>query len=198
MMLFFTENQNGQNIHDELNPSLSVSVIRNHVKKGVEKSVELRLPPQVVDIIREHHGNQVLRGFYSKAKESDPDAKPEDYSYFGNPPTTRESGIVMLADTVEAACRSLDNPSASRIEKFTQELINNKINENQLQNCPLTFRDLALIKETFVQILTSFHHSRVKYPDQKDPDADSNKSNEAVLGDKTIEKAKNEGMESGK
>ena len=193
---YFTENQSGQNIHDELNPSLSVSVIRNHVKKGVEKAAELRLPPQVVSIISEHHGNQVLKWFYSKAKEVDPAAKPEDYSYTGNPPTTRESGIVMLADTVEAACRSLDNPSASRIEKFIQELINNKISENQLQNCPLTFQDLALIKDAFVQILTSFYHSRVKYPDQKD--VDTGKAVEPVLGDKTLEKARNEGGESGK
>ncbi len=193
---YFTENQNGQNIHDELNPSLSVSVIRNHVKKGVEKAAELRLPHQVVAIISEHHGNQVLRGFYVKAKESDPSVKPEDYSYTGNPPTSRESGVVMLADTVEAACRSLDNPSASRIEKFIQELITNKINENQLQNCPLTFQDLALIKESFVQILTSFYHSRVKYPDQKDPE--TGKAVEVALGDKTLEKARNEGEENGK
>ncbi|MCR5762349.1 MAG: HDIG domain-containing protein [Treponema sp.] len=193
---YFTENQNGQNIHDELNPSLSVSVIRNHVKKGVEKAVELRLPSQIVDIISEHHGNQVLKSFYIKAKGVDPSVKPEDYSYTGNPPTTRVSGVIMLADTVEAACRSLDNPSASRIEKFIQELITKKISENQLQNCPLTFQDLALIKDSFVQILTSFYHSRVKYPDQKDPE--TGKVVEAVLGDKTLDKVHNEGEESAK
>ncbi len=168
---YFVENQTaGENIHTEINPSLSVSIIRSHVKRGVEKARALRLPKQIIDIISEHHGNQVIAYFYNEAKAIDPDANPEDYSYTGNPPTTRESAIVMLADTVEAACRSLEKPSVPRLEKFITTLIYGKIEHKQLENCNLTFRDLTKIHDAFVQILAGYYHSRTKYPDQKDPD----------------------------
>lgn len=167
---YFTENQTGANIHSEINPSLSVSIIRSHVKKGVEKAVALHMPDRIIDIIREHHGNQVIAYFYNSAKEKDPNVNAEDYSYTGTPPSSKESAVVMLADTVEAACRSLTKPSVSRIEKFVQDLIDSKIANNQLNNCDLTFKDLRLIKEAFVQILAGYYHSRIKYPDQKDPD----------------------------
>ncbi len=166
---FFTENQNNnENIHSSINPSLSVTIIKNHVRKGVEMAKELRLPSRIVDIIAEHHGNSVLKFFYMNAQKEDPNVNPGDYSYSGNPPTTRESGVIMLADTVEAACKSLDKPSASRIEKFIQTLVNGKIEEGQLNNCDLTFKDINVIEETFTQILIGYYHSRVKYPDQKD------------------------------
>ena len=168
---YFVENQTaGENIHTEINPSLSVSIIRSHVKRGVEKARALRLPKQIIDIISEHHGNQVIAYFYNEAKAIDPDANPEDYSYTGNPPTTRESAIVMLADTVEAACRSLEKPSVPRLEKFITTLIYGKIEHKQLENCNLTFRDITKIHDAFVQILAGYYHSRTKYPDQKDPD----------------------------
>ncbi len=169
---FFTENQNNnENIHSSINPSLSVTIIKNHVRKGVEMAKDLRLPAPIVDIISEHHGNSVLKFFYSNAQKEDPNVNPGDYSYSGTPPTTRESGVIMLADTVEAACKSLDKPSASRIEKFIQTLVNGKIEEGQLNNCDLTFKDINIIEETFTQILIGYYHSRVKYPDQKDEEA---------------------------
>lgn len=168
---YFVENQSsGENIHTEINPSLSVSIIRSHVKRGVEKARALRLPKQIIDIISEHHGNQVIAYFYNEAKAIDPDANLEDYSYTGNPPTTKESAIVMLADTVEAACRSLEKPSVPRLEKFITTLIYGKIEHKQLENCSLTFSDLTKIHDAFVQILAGYYHSRTKYPDQKDPD----------------------------
>lgn len=186
---FFTENQvAGENIHNDINPSLSVTIIKNHVRKGVEMAKEMRLPPQVVDIIAEHHGNSVLKYFFNAAKQDDPNVNPGDYAYNGNPPSTRESGIVMLADTVEAACKSLETPSPARIEKFVKTLVNAKIEENQLNNCDLTFKDIKTIEETFTQILIGYYHSRVKYPDQKDPD--TGKAAEAVLGEKTLDQAK--------
>ncbi len=176
---YFVENQNpGENIHNEINPSLSVSVIRSHVKLGVEKARSLRFPKQIIDIIGEHHGNQVISFFYNEAKSIDPDANPEDYSYSGNPPSTRESAIVMLADTVEAACRSLEKPSVPRLEKFVSTLISGKIESSQLENCNLTFNDLNKIRDAFVQILAGHYHSRTKYPDQKDPDGEEPHSNE--------------------
>ena len=169
---FFTENQNSnENIHSTINPSLSVTIIKNHVRKGVEMARELRLPARIVDIIAEHHGNSVLKFFYMNAQKDDPNANPGDYSYSGTPPTTRESGVVMLADTVEAACKSLNKPSASRIEKFIQTLVNGKIEEGQLNNCDLTFKDINIIEETFTQLLIGYYQSRVKYPDQNEDDA---------------------------
>ena len=168
---YFVENQSGQNKHDEINPSLSVSIIRSHVKKGVETAASMRMPRQVLDIISEHHGNGVMQYFYQEALKTNPDAKAEDFSYFGNPPTSRESGVVMLADTVEAACRTLDKPTIPRLEKFIHTLIEAKMQAGQLKNCDLTFGDLTKIQESFVAILAGYYHSRIEYPDQKDPDA---------------------------
>ncbi len=168
---YFVENQSGQNKHDEINPNLSVSIIRSHVKKGVEIANSLRLPRQVIDIISEHHGNGVMQYFYQEALKANPDTKPEDYSYFGNPPTSRESGVVMLADTVEAACRTLEKPTVPRLEKFIHTLIEAKMQAGQLKNCALTFGELTKIQDTFVSILAGYYHSRIEYPDQKDPDA---------------------------
>ena len=120
---YFVENQTGENKHNEINPALSVSIIRSHVKKGVEMARQMRLPPQIIDIIAEHHGNGVIGYFYAEALKKDPNALPEDFSYYGNPPSSKESGVVMIADTVEAACRTLEKPSVPRLEKFIQTLI---------------------------------------------------------------------------
>ncbi|MCR5289858.1 MAG: HDIG domain-containing protein [Treponema sp.] len=197
---YFVENQQtGINKHNDINPSLSVSVIRSHVKKGVEKAVQMRLPKQIVDIISEHHGNSLIAYFYGEAKKKDPSVAPEDFSYTGTPPTTKESAVVMLADTVEAACRTLENPTMPRLDKFIQQLLNGKVEHHQLDNCPLTFRDITLIKESFVQLLGGYYHNRIEYPDQKDPDtvksekndhADADKE-EDTLGDKTMEEVRN-------
>lgn len=169
---YFVENQGGgENKHDDINPSLSASIIKSHVKRGVEKAHQLRLPQQIVDIIAEHHGNSVLQFFYAKAKEKDDSVSPEDFAYPGNPPTTVESAVVMIADTVESACRTLDKPSVPRLDKFIQTLIQSKIDNHQLDNCPLTFGELTKIRESFVQVLAGYYHSRIKYPNQKDPDA---------------------------
>lgn len=192
---YFVENQSGQNKHDEINPNLSVSIIRSHVKKGVEIANSLRLPRQVIDIISEHHGNGVMQYFYQEALKANPDTKPEDYSYFGNPPTSRESGVVMLADTVEAACRTLDKPTVPRLEKFIHTLIEAKMQAGQLKNCALTFGELTKIQDTFVSILAGYYHSRIEYPDQKDPDAGSK---EKEKEGKAAKKGKGEGKSDGK
>ena len=168
---YFVENQGGgENIHKEINPSLSASVIRTHVKRGIEKAHSLRLPSAIVDIVSEHHGNQIIAYFYNEAQKINPDVSPEDFSYTGNPPSTKESAVVMLADTVEAACRTLEKPSVPRLEKFITTLVNSKIEQKQLENCNLSFSDITKIKAAFVQILAGYYHSRTKYPDQKDPD----------------------------
>lgn len=179
---YFVENQKGENKHDEINPTLSVAVIRSHVKKGIEKAHQLHLPKVIIDIISEHHGNSVISYFYNEAKEKDPTLTPEDFAYKGNPPSTKESAVVMLADTVEAACRTLENPSVPRLEKFISNLVNNKVAHHQLDNCDLTFKDISIIQESFVQILAGYYHSRIEYPDQIDPNGktEEEKNNEVV------------------
>lgn len=165
---YFTENQtDGVNKHDTMNPSLSVSIIRSHVKKGVEKARQLHLPSQVIDIIEEHHGNGVIAFFYNKAKALDPNVNIADYSYMGNPPSTKESGIIMLADTVEAACRSLDNPTEKTLDDFTTKLVRGKIDGHQLDNCSLTFKDITRARQAFMRILVGYYHNRIKYPGQQ-------------------------------
>lgn len=181
---YFVENQSGENKHNEINPALSVSIIRSHVKKGVEMARQMRLPPQVIDIIAEHHGNGVIGYFYAEALKKDPNANAEDFSYYGNPPSSKESGVVMIADTVEAACRTLEKPSVPRLEKFIQTLIDSKLQNRLLDNCALTFADLAKIKASFVSILAGYYHSRIEYPNQKDPDSEK----EAEPADKSGEK----------
>ena len=168
---YFVENQLEYNKHLDLNPRLSATVIRSHVKLGIEKARSMRLPREVVDIISEHHGDSVISYFYNEAKKLDPSTDPEDFTYPGNPPRSKESAVVMLADVVEAACRTLEKPSVPRLERFIGELVSKKIETNQLENSDLTFREIGIIKRTFVNILAGYYHSRIEYPNQKDPDA---------------------------
>ena len=169
---YFVENQvNGmENKHNDLNPTLSASVIKSHVRKGVEKAHQLHLPQAVIDIIAEHHGNSIIAFFYNMAKEKDPSLDEDDFRYPGIPPATKESAVVMLADTVEAACHTLDNPTSPRLDKFITMLINQKVEHKQLDNCDLTFRDISKIKAAFVNLLTGYYHNRIKYQNQQDPD----------------------------
>ena len=169
---YFVENQvNGmENKHNDLNPTLSASVIKSHVRKGVEKAHQLHLPQAVIDIIAEHHGNSIISYFYNLTKEKDPSLDESDFRYPGIPPVTKESAVVMLADTVEAACHTLDNPTSPRLEKFITILITQKMDSKQLDNCDLTFRDISGIKAAFVNLLTGYYHNRIKYQNQQDPD----------------------------
>ena len=179
---YFTENDmDGQHKLNEMKPNLAAILVRSHVRKGVEKARQLHFPQQVVDIIEQHHGNSVISYFYEKAKQQDPNANIEDFMYPGNPPVSKESGVVMLADTVEAACKSLDNPTEARLEKFIDTLITSKMEHGQLDSCALTFGDLKKIRSVFVKILAAYYHGRIKYPNQKDPDAQDKK-------DSTLEK----------
>lgn len=165
---YFVENQTDHNRHVDINPRLSATVIRSHVKQGVEKARQMRLPREVIDIISEHHGNSLISYFYNEAAKMSEGVDPEDFTYPGTPPKTRESAVVMLADVVEAACRTLEKPSVPRLEKFIDELVTHKIESKQLDNCELTFREVGIIKKTFLKILAGYYHSRIEYPSQKD------------------------------
>jgi putative nucleotidyltransferase with HDIG domain len=161
---YFVENQTAYNKHDDLAPRLSATVIRSHVKLGLEKGRSLGLPREVLDIIGEHHGNSVISWFYHAALKRENRVNMEDFTYPGNPPRSRESAVVMLADVTEAAVRTLKKPSAARLEKFIQELIMSKFEQGQLSQSELTFRDLETIKNAFVRVLAGHYHSRIEYP----------------------------------
>ncbi|MDR1955546.1 MAG: HDIG domain-containing protein [Treponema sp.] len=161
---YFVENQTSYNKHNDIPPRLSATIIRSHVKQGVEKARALGLPREVTNIIAEHHGNSVITWFYNEALKQDPQVSKEDFSYPGNPPRSRESAVVMLADVSEAAVRTLEKPTAAKIEKFLQELIDAKVEHGQLAESELTFRDLQTIKHAFVRVLAGYYHSRIEYP----------------------------------
>jgi putative nucleotidyltransferase with HDIG domain len=161
---YFVENQTSYNKHLDINPRLSATIIRSHVKLGVEKARALGLPREVVDIIAEHHGNSVITWFYNAALKRESQVNVEDFTYPGTPPHSRESAVVMLADVTEAAVRTLKKPTAIRLEKYIQELIMAKFQHGQLAESELTFRDLETIKMAFVRVLAGYYHTRIEYP----------------------------------
>jgi cyclic-di-AMP phosphodiesterase PgpH len=190
---YFVENQTDYNPHDEMPPKLSATVIRSHVKLGVEKARQLGLPDDVIDIIAEHHGNSVITWFYSKALKQDnpknPTVNVEDYRYPGNPPHSRESAVVMLADLSEAATRSISKPNAVKIEKFIKELIANKVDYGQLSQSELTFRDLEIIENAFVRVLAGYYHSRIEYPKINLQQMENNNNNNNAAASENVKAA---------
>ena len=164
---YFIENQAEANKHDMLNPSLSVAVIKSHVKAGVEKAKEIGLPFEIIEIISQHHGSGLIGYFYIEAinkENSKTKIKPEDYSYTGIPPESKEAAVVMLADTVEAASRILKKPTILKLEKYIWKLIMEKIERGQMSNTTLTMNDMRIISKSFVHILSGYFHSRIEYP----------------------------------
>lgn len=167
--LYFIENQsNGKNRHDKLAPSMSGLILISHVKDGIELGKKHKLVPEIIDAIRQHHGTSIIRFFYEKAKQlkGEDAVKIDDYRYPGPRPQTREIGLVMLADVVEAASRTLENPTPSRIQGLVQNLINKIFSDGQLDNCELTLNDLHKIAKCFNKILNGIHHHRIEYPEK--------------------------------
>lgn len=167
---YFVENQLGiKSKHDGLAPSMSAIILASHVKKGRWLGEEADLPDEVLNFIEEHHGTMTMNYFLNKAKEAGiADPSVDDYRYPGPRPQTRETAIVMLADTVEAASRTLSEPKPARIRNLVQRIISERIQSGELQDCPLTLRDLADITESFTQILTGVFHSRIEYPKKEE------------------------------
>jgi putative nucleotidyltransferase with HDIG domain len=161
---WFSENQVFYNKHDDISPRLSVAVIRSHLKTGVEKARQARLPESVIDIIAEHHGNSVIAYFYQEALKKDSQVNAEDYSYPGTLPRSRESTIVMLADGIEASVRSIKHPTVPRLEKQIKDYIDKKIKLGQLANSELTIRELEMVASAFSRVLAGHYHSRIEYP----------------------------------
>ncbi|MBW1988959.1 MAG: HDIG domain-containing protein [Deltaproteobacteria bacterium] len=166
--LYFVENQmSGKNRHDKLAPSMSALILIAHLREGVEMAKKYRLGQLITDAIQQHHGTSLIRGFYEKAKQvrGEENVKEEDFRYPGPKPQTKEAGLVMLADVVEAASRTLENPTPARIQGNVQRLIRNIFADGQLDECELTLKDLHQIAKSFNKILAGIHHHRVEYPD---------------------------------
>jgi cyclic-di-AMP phosphodiesterase PgpH len=161
---YFVENQTSYNKHNELKPRLSATVIRSHVKLGVEKARAMRLPNEIVEIISQHHGNGCIAYFYNQALKEEGHADIDDFCYPGSPPKSKEAAVVMLADSVEAASRTLKKPTLPKLEQFVDEIIMDKFRQGLLADSELTFRDLETIKNSFVKILGGHYHSRIEYP----------------------------------
>ncbi len=169
---YFIENQkDGRNPHEKLSPSMSYLILVSHVKRGLEIAQEYNLPKEIQAFISEHHGTNLMEYFYNKAREKsgeDTEVNEVDFRYPGPKPQSKETGIVMLADAVEATSRTLKEPSVTRLRNMVAEIIDNRFKSCELDESPLTLRDLNLIQEAFVQILTGIFHGRIEYPNQKE------------------------------
>jgi len=167
----FVENQmNNQNVHENLPPEESAAIIVKHVNEGIELAKQNKLPQELIDFIPMHHGTTTSTYFYEKAKQlyGEENVKISDYKYPGPKPNTKETAIVMLADGCESAVRSISDPDAQKVENMINNIFNSRLKEGQLDEAPLTFKDVTMMKESFLSILISQHHRRIKYPKQEE------------------------------
>ncbi len=165
---YFSENEpSDSSSHDRLIPSMSSLILISHVKEGVALARQYRLDKRIVDIIQQHHGTSLISYFYDRAGKTDQlkfDVMEKDYRYPGPKPSSKEAAIVMIADAVEAASLSLENPTPSRLEALVRQIISERFEDSQLDECNLTLNDLKKLGEAFVRLLTARFHTRVKYP----------------------------------
>lgn len=168
---FFGENQlGGINPHNKISPGLSASIIISHVKDGLDLAKEYDIPSAISDMMIQHHGTTLVKYFYYTLKNNsdDPDSiKEEDFRYPGPKPQSKEAAIIMMADSVEAAVRSIQEPTFDKIENMVNNIVKDKLNSDQLNECDLTFRDLETIKGCFLKVLKGIYHHRIEYPKEK-------------------------------
>lgn len=164
---FFKENQLGSdNPHDKINPSLSTLIITSHIKDGIELAQKYKIPNVIKDIIQEHHGDTLVAFFYHKAMNGEnPDLVQEDsFRYSGPKPQSKEAALIMIADSVEAAVRSIQQPTKGKIEALVRQIIKSKLDDGQLDECDLTLKDLNIIANSFLNVLFGIFHERIEYP----------------------------------
>jgi putative nucleotidyltransferase with HDIG domain len=166
---YFIENRSGNfDLHKDLTPSMSTLVIKNHVKEGVELARKLKLPRALREIIEQSHGNSLVRYFFAKAKQTyNPEEQTvgeESFRYPGPPPQTKEAGLVMLADSIEAASRSLKAPTKDNLKRVITDIINNTLQDGQLDACDFSLRELRTVAAAFLTVLYAVYHPRVEYP----------------------------------
>ncbi|MEP5339453.1 MAG: HDIG domain-containing metalloprotein [Algibacter sp.] len=163
---YFTENQStGINPHDELTSKESAQIITNHVINGIEIARKNNLPDRVIDFIRTHHGTSVVYYFYKKEKSVNEDVEKSDYSYPGPKPFSKETAILMMCDSVEAASKSLKNPTSTKIDAFVENIIDKQIDEGQFLNANITFKEIESIKKVLKRKLANIYHLRIEYPE---------------------------------
>ena len=182
-------------------------IIIAHVKDGIDLAVKHKLNPRIIDVIQEHHGDSLVYYFYRRAQEQKkadlekvdrrlenpedlPMVEEKNFRYPGPRPSTRESGIIALADTVESASRSLQKPTPAKIRAMVEDLIRSKINDGQLDDCPLTLRELAIVKDSFSTTLRSMLHSRIDYPKDDAATATKRLASDASQGGRVIQMPK--------
>lgn len=166
---YFGENQFGMdNPHDKLQSMQSVKVITSHTTDGMKIGKEYKLPQEILDIIEQHHGNTMVAYFYYKYKEKNPDIKisEDEFRYKGRKPQTKEAAIIMLADSTEAAVRSIKELTKKKIRDMVNKVVQGKLDDGQLDECNITFKEIQLIIDSFVSVLTGIHHDRIEYPSE--------------------------------
>ncbi len=196
---YFIENQGDENLHDTITPTMSALVIIAHVKDGVDLAVKHKLNPLIIDVIKEHHGDSLVYYFYHKANELKREdqgkvekglEKAEDvtkvneknFRYPGPIPSSKESGIISLADAIESASRTIRKPTPSKIKSLVDEIVMKRVSEGQLDNCRLTLRELKKVRESFSTTLRSMLHSRIDYPKDKEKEKDEDKDRKSDIG----------------
>ncbi|UAC47291.1 HD family phosphohydrolase [Bacillus aquiflavi] len=163
---FFIENQmNIENPHDRLNPKVSRNIIIAHATDGADMLRKHRMPKEIVDIAEQHHGTTLLKFFYHKVKESEEDVKEEDYRYPGPKPQSKEAAIIGIADSVEAAVRSMSHPTSKQIEQLVKQIIADRLQDGQFNECDITLKELTTVSETLCATLNGIFHSRIEYPE---------------------------------
>ncbi len=177
---FFVENQNGDSPHEKLSPLESAKVIIEHVTEGVKMAKKHRLPNVIIDFIRTHHGTTRVEYFYRKhlAENEESEVDEEDFRYPGPKPRSKEEAIMMMADSIEAACRSLKNPTEDQINGMIEKIIAGKISGGQLEDSRLTFRELEVCKKEFKKLMKSVHHARIEYPEEQKQSRDTKEEKE--------------------
>jgi len=173
---FFVENQSADNAHDRLNPTLSALVITSHIKDGLDVAKEFKLPPSIQEVILQHHGTSLVQYFFNQASEQiEPSPLLEQqFRYEGPKPQSKEAAIVMLADSIEAASRSLGKPTIPLLESLVERIITEKLRDGQLDESELTFKDIGIIKDAFIRTLVGTLHARIEY--QESVAAENNKA----------------------
>lgn len=166
---YFIENQmNIRNPHDALSPKVSKNIITSHTTDGAAILRKHKLPKEIVDIAEQHHGTSLLKFFYHKALEqTEEEIKEEDYRYEGPKPQTKEAAVICIADSVEAAVRSMPNPTPEKIEKLVRSIINDRVEDEQFIECDITLKELELIRQALCETLNGIFHSRIEYPELK-------------------------------
>ena len=164
---YFIENQaRGRNPHEQIDPRKSAQIVRGHVLEGMKLAEQAKVPESVRRFIPEHHGTQSIGFFYDQARQANPDAelKESDFAYLGPRPQIRETAILMLADSVESAMKVLQDPTPERIRALVDRIVDAKISQGQLEDAPLTLREVTRIKEQFTSVLSGMYHHRIDYP----------------------------------